>query len=183
VAVDPPDAVLIIKALGWERGLIIVYDERQHLHLFQGPGRHLFRGTLPSSAFARTYDGAGVTPTSIDPVVATLFACRYSMEGPAGVLIALKSDFAELLDGPNLVSFWYELAVNIELPPFEFEGRCLRFIPVKESVAVLGQLGYRLPSKLPDLGALSQALMQSPRMLKEDIDRYVEQCQQLPEGG
>ena len=129
------------------------------------------------------YEGPGVTPTSVDPVVATLFACRYLMDGPAVVFLALKSDFVELLDGPNLASFSYECAVNIELPPSEFERRCRHGIPVNDSVAVLNQLGYRLPSKLPDLGALTQALMQSPRMLLEDIDRYVERCQQLAEGG
>jgi hypothetical protein len=100
-----------------------VYDDRQHLDLFHGPGRYLFRGTLPSSAFTTAYQGCGVTPTSIDPVVATLFACRYNMEGPAWVLLALKSEFTELLDGPNLACFWYEFAVNIELPPYEFERR------------------------------------------------------------
>jgi large repetitive protein len=166
-----------------ERQRKIVYDDCQHLDLFHGPGRYLFRGTLPSNAFAAAYQGSGVTPTSVDPIVATLFACRYRVEGPAGVLIALKSALAELLDGPNLASFWYELAVNIELLPYEFEGLCLQFIPVGESLAVLKQLGYRLPSKLPDLGALTQALVQSPRMPMEDIDRYVELCQRFSEGG
>jgi hypothetical protein len=160
-----------------------VYDESQHRDLFNGPGRYLFRGTLPSSAFATAYQCTGVTPTSVDPVVATLFACRYLMEGPAIVLLALKSDFLELLDGPNLASFSYECAVNIELPPYEFEKRSRHRVSVHDSVAILGQLGYRLPSKLPDLGALTQALIQSPRMLMEDIERYVARCQQLQEGG
>lgn len=160
-----------------------MYDPQQHHDLFNGPGRYLFRGTLPSSTFATEYQGPGVTPTSIDPIVATLFACRYRTAGPAIVLLALKSDFLGLLDGPNLASFWYECAVNIELPPHEFENRCRHRVAVTDSLAVLDQLGYRLPPKLLDLGALTQALMQSPRMLMEDIDRYVERCKQLPEGG
>ena len=160
-----------------------MYDEHQHHDLFDGPGLYLFRGTLPSSAFTTEYQGPGVTPTSVDPVVATLFACRYLMEGPAVVLLALKSDFVDFLDGPNLASFSYEMAVNIELPPYEFETRCRHIIPVADSVALLDQLGYQVPSKLPDLGALTQALMQSPKMLTEDIERYIEQCQQLSEGG
>jgi len=160
-----------------------LYDDRQHLDLFLGPGRYLFRGTLPSSAFTTEYLGSGVTPTSIDPIVATLFACQKRMEGPAVVLVALKSDFSDLLNGPSLKSFGYELAVNLELPPFEFEKRCRHCIAVNDSLAVLGELGYRLPSVLPDGGALTQALTQSPRMLMDEIDRYVELCQQLAEGG
>jgi len=148
-----------------------VYDERQHRELFDRSGLYLFRGTLPSTAFARPYPGPGVTPTSVDPLVATLFACRYLMEGPAIVLLALKSEFIGLLDGPNLACFSYECAVNIDLPPVEFEKRCRHSVAVSDSVAVLDQLGYRLPSKLPDTGALTQALLQSPRMLLEDIDR------------
>lgn len=160
----------------------IVYDERQHLDLFHGPGQYLFRGTLPSTAFAMAYQGVGVTPTSVDPVVATLFACRYRMDGPACVLLALKSDLRNDLDGPNLQSFSYELAVNIELPPDEFERRCRRSVSVEVSVSILNELGYPVPARLPDLGALAQALARSSRMRIEDIDRYVERCYHLPEG-
>ena len=159
-----------------------MYDDRQHHDLFNGSGLYLFRGTLPSAAYATPYQGLGVTPTSIDPIVATLFACRYLMEGPAVVLLALKADFRELLDGPNLASFSHECAVNIELPPHEFESRCQHRVSAQDSHSVLDQLGYRLPSKLPDLGALSQALLQSGRMTLEDIVQYVERCRQLSEG-
>jgi hypothetical protein len=157
-----------------------VYDHRQHLDLFSGPGKYLFRGTLPNAAFAAPYVGPGVTPPSVDPIVATLFACRYRMEGPAIVLIARKSDFKELLDGPNLASFQYELAVNIELAPHDFEQRCCQRIGVDSSLDILRNLGYLLPSRLPDLGALTLAVLNSPRMPLDDIERYVGFCQQIP---
>lgn len=160
-----------------------MYDDRQHVDLFNGPGAYLFRGALLSGEFCIAYQGPGVTPTTVDPIVATLFACRYSREGRAVVLLALKADFSGILDGPNLASFAYECAVNIELPPHDFEKRCRHVVPVGDSIAILGDLGYRLPSKLPDHGALTQALTQSPRMLSEDIDRYVERCQQFPASG
>lgn len=160
-----------------------MYDFRQHVDLFHGAGSLLFRGTLPSNSFKAPYQGPGVTPTSIDPIVATLFACRYRIEGAAVVMIAQKSDFLKLLDGPNLASFHYELAVNIEMSPEDFENRCLRRVSVDDSLAVLGTLNYALPSKLPDLGSLAQALLQSPRMPMETVDRYVELCQQLANDG
>jgi hypothetical protein len=50
-------------------------------------------------------------------------------------------------------------------------------------VIFINELGYLIPSKLPDLGALTQALTQSLRMVMEDIDRYIERCQELSEGG
>lgn len=157
-----------------------MYDLRQHLELFHGPGHYLFRGTLPSGSFAAPYEGPGVTPASVDPVVATLFACRYRMDGPAIVLVAQRSDFAELLDGPNLESFRNEPAVNIELPPADFEMRCILRVAVDESLAFLDRLGYRLPPRLPDLGALTQAMAHPPRMEMRDIERYVELCRQSP---
>ncbi len=153
-----------------------MFDERQHFDLFFGPGQYLFRGTLPSKAFTRPYSGVGVTPTSVDPIVATLFACRYRMDGPAVVWIAPKSEFRDRLDGPNALGFGYELAVNIDMAPPEFESRCLFGVSVDESLTILAQLAYRLPVRLPDIGALAQALTQSPRMLSEDIVRYVELC-------
>jgi len=100
-------------------------------------------------------------------------------EGPAIVLVALKSDFLNLLDGPPLSNFSYECAVNIELPPDEFEKRCRHQVSVQDSLAILAELGYRLPSKLPDQGALTQALLQSPRMLMDDMTRFAERCQAL----
>lgn len=104
------------------------------------------------------------------------------MDGPAVVFLAWKPDFQDLLDGPNLSNFSYECAVNIELPPYEFENRCCFCVPVKDSIAILNELGYRLPTKLPDLGALTQALLLSNRMLSEDIGHYVDRCQQFPAG-
>ena len=83
------------------------------------------------------------------------------------MLVALKSDFRDLLDGPNLACFSYECAVNIELPPAEFETRCKHCFSVHDSLETLEQLGYRLPSQLPDIGALTIALTQSPRMQGE----------------
>lgn len=136
-----------------------MYDDRQHLELFANPCPFLFRGTLASEDFQKPYQGPGITPTSVDPVVATLFACRYRMDGPAIVLVGLKEDFKELLDGPNLASFNYEMAVNLEMPPFEFEPRCAYRVPLEIALRFLDQMGYSLPSRLPDLGALTQALV------------------------
>jgi hypothetical protein len=118
-----------------------------------------------------------VPPTSVDPIVATLFACQHRMEGPTVVLIGLKSGFAELLDGPSLASFKYELAVNLDMRQDEFERRCAACVSVDDSLTVLRQLDYRLPTRLPDVGALTQALTQSPRMPIQHIDSYVERCQ------
>lgn len=160
-----------------------MYDERQHLDLFALPTLYLFRGTLPSSAFPTPYRGCGVTPTSVDPIVATLFACRYRMAGPAIVLLALKQDLADRLDGPNLMSFAYELAVNIDLHPDEFEKRCVLSVSVDQSLALLAELGYRLPTRLPDFGALTQAIEESSRMQRDEIDRYAARCFELTAGG
>lgn len=158
-----------------------MYDERQHLDLYHGPGAYLFRGALPSKSFDSPYEGIGVTPTSTDPIVATLFACRYRMRGPAVILISLKSDYNELLDGPNLSSFGYELAVNIDLPPDEFERRCLCQVPVELSLQVLREMGYSVPSKIADHDGLAQSLQQTPRMYFEQITTYVERCRAVPE--
>src|SRR5260370_13288774 len=97
--------------------------------------------------------------------------------------MALKYSFDNLIDCLNVSRFHYELAVNIEVHPTEFEGRCIQRVSVDDSLEILNQLIYWLPAKLPDLGALTQALTQSPRMLIQEMDRYVERCQQLPSNG
>lgn len=95
------------------------------------------------------------------------------------MLITLKSNFAELLDGPNITNYYHELAVTIDWPPDEFENRCIRHVSLSDSLIVLHPLGYTLPAKLPDFGALTQ----SPRMPINEIDRYVARCRQLPDDG
>lgn len=152
-----------------------MYDEQQHKDLFLGPGMYLFRGTLPAS-FYEGEKSSGVTPTTVDPIVATLFACRYRTEGPARVLIALKQDFADDLNGPNLASYEYELAVNLEMSQQTFEHRSRFNISVDESLSILRTLGYELPVQLYDHLALSQALQQSPRMLLTQVAAYANAC-------
>lgn len=160
-----------------------MYDQYQHIQLFSNTSKYLFRGTLPTSSFHQPYRGMGITPTTVDPVVASLFAARYLMDGPAVVLIARKAELADSLDGPNLLSFRHELAINLELVPMQFEARCILKVSVQDSIQLLQELGYAVPKRLHDTGALSQALLESPRMNQEDIDLYVERCHYVMKGG
>ena len=162
-------------------GATDVYDNRQHIDLFENPGPYLFRGALPTRHYAGSYQGLGVTPTSVDPIVATLFACRYRMEGAAIVLIARKDDFGDCLNGPNFGQFHYELAVNLDCNPAKFEQQCIVQVSVDQSLAVLRELGFELPPRLIDFDALRQALGMSPRMLSEQIAAFAKRCQQTAE--
>ena len=59
----------------------------------------------------------------------------------------------------------------------------LRESAVGQRLEVLQALGYSLPSRLPDLGALAVAVGNAPRMPLEDIARYVTICHSSPTDG
>jgi hypothetical protein len=101
------------------------------------------------------------------------------MQGPAIVLVARKADFRDLLNGPNIASFQFELAINIDVIPPEFERMSESRVAVEDSIRIIRALGYPLPTRLPDLGALMHALTESPRMPLEHVQAFVEQSRAL----
>jgi hypothetical protein len=151
----------------------MMYDHKHHLDVFESGGTYLYRGTMPTKEFVEEYFGAGVTPTSIDPLVATLFAAKCRSEGTPIVILAEREKFKARLDGPTCVTWAnVELAVNIEIPPWDFEREAARIISLETSLQIFDQLGIELPTGLVGSGAVRQALFSSPRLTFEQRERY-----------
>jgi hypothetical protein len=97
-----------------------VYDPNYHIHMFRSAPAHLFRGARLSEDYEEPYSGSGDTPTSIDPIVATLFAAHEQSKGKAVVLILDKEAFRGMRGGPSIrTQASLELAVNLRLPPMD----------------------------------------------------------------
>jgi hypothetical protein len=99
-----------------------------------------------------------MTCTSIDPLVATLFAI-YARQFGQGVVLLGERAGLEASCGPSNFGNELELAVNLRLRPVEFERRARWAVPVSESVEILAELGFsRLPIGLVTPSDLRRAL-------------------------
>src|SRR5579872_4122419 len=136
----------------------------------------LFRGTTEGWPGAQTSQQLPVTPTSSDPLVATLFAIRCRRFGKAIVLVARRDAFASQMT-PNVLGE-SECEVPLPLPPPEFAKSAIIKIGVEEAMRILASMGFDLPGALPDNSALSAAISESHsrriRLSSEQIGYFVE---------
>ncbi len=157
-----------------------MYDPTHHLDMFRSARRFLFRGTRTARSYGDTYTGNGVTPTSIDPIVATLYAARYRSEGPAIFLILEKDAFKDRIDGPSVTSFaGMELAVNLDVTPMKAEQEALKIVSVDDCLRIIREMGHEMPEILRDLGALREALRYSPRLSPDEVDFFSKQALEI----
>jgi hypothetical protein len=156
-----------------ERKNSAVYDATHHIHMFRSAPAHLFRGARLSADYEEQYSGSGDTPTSIDPIVATLFAAHEQSKGKAFVLILDKEVFRGMRGGPSIrTQASLELAVNLSLPPTEVERRATKVLAANDSIEILAGMGFWLPKMLYTPTQLQEELEKTPRLCLDDIREY-----------
>jgi hypothetical protein len=147
----------------------------------QAPEIALFRGTS-RAADGSVYPGnpgiqrIGVTPTSTDPVVATVFATESENYGAGRLIIATGDDLAGVSVGPGNVRSGLELEVGVHLQPTEFAARAGIEVPASRARQALQQLGVEVPSRVPDINAADAFLQApgSPRLTPQQIQRFIQ---------
>ena len=151
----------------------MIVDPTHHVHMFRSAPEHLFRGARLNGDYESEYSGSGETPTSIDPIVATLFAPYQRSKGKAFVLILEKGQFRERLGGPSLRKYsGIELAVNLALPPMEVQKLATKTLPIEISLAILKDMGFPLIEKLFGITQLQDALGDEKRLIPQQIEEY-----------
>jgi hypothetical protein len=137
-------------------------------------GSYLYRGTTPGWPGTRGVQEAGVTPTTTDPLVATLFAIECRNHGQAIILVAPGKVFAALIGKRNHFAI-VECAVNIMVPPDVFARNAVRVVDADQSIAILNELGFRLPIRIARgslLTVLNDTHAEGYRMSFEQIQHY-----------
>jgi hypothetical protein len=132
-------------------------------------GGALFRGTTEGYPGSPALQRIGITPTTTDPVVGTLFGIEASNSGRGVLLLAPRSGVPT---GPGNVLATLEAEVGVELAPAVFAQRA-QSIPLSAAQDALRRMGINLPSRIADKAALDQALRNSPRLSAAQIEQFL----------
>jgi RHS repeat-associated protein len=132
-------------------------------------GGTLFRGTTEGFPGSPALQRIGITPTSSDPIVGTLFGIEASNSGRGVLLLAHRSSVPTV---PGNVLATLEAEVGVGLAPAVF-AQGARSIPISTAREALGKMGINLPTRIADKAALDQALRNSPRLSPQQIDEFL----------
>ncbi len=118
----------------------------------------------------------GLTSTSTDPLVATAFGTYASNFGDGIVYTATPADMFGVSIEPGNVLAELESEVVFGVPPSEFAELASGRVSVAEARAILGEMGYYVPSSISSPGTLQAFLEESPRLTAEEIRLFVGQA-------
>jgi RHS repeat-associated protein len=166
VHVDHSDEAMAVGKAGLDVAMVFIPEGR----IVEGAAEsYLLRGTTAGYPGSPALQRIGVTPTTTDPVVATLFATEASRYGEAVVLIAPRASLPTI-EGNVLAAL--EAEVGVELTPLEFAARA-QSVSLDQARSALGQLGIVTPAAIPNKAALDGALRSSPRLTADQIDAFL----------
>src|ERR1700730_311767 len=110
----------------------------------QFKGALLYRGTTPNWSGSKGLQRTGLTPTSTDPLVATLFALECLRYGPAIVQFCEVNSVVNLIAPGNVLAD-LEREVVVAVAPDIFTVQfVVSTLTVQLSREILAELGYEL---------------------------------------
>lgn len=137
---------------------------------------YLYRGTTPNWPGSPGTQELRLTPTTTDPIVATLVAIECRNYGEGLILIAPRAPLQGLL-GPHNHFGREECEVSIRVSPLEFFQFVIHTVDVDVSLKVLGAMGFvNLPIRINGPDALRDEILEtqaaSYRLNLEQIEEY-----------
>jgi len=118
-------------------------------------GNYLFRGTSVGYEGTVGLQAAGITPTTTDPAVATLFATRGSSFGQGVVYIANRTGL------PVAEGNWFagaEREVGVQMLPAEFAAQADASLSAMQARAILNSMGIQVPEVISSQGNIGATL-------------------------
>ncbi|NKI40675.1 RHS repeat protein [Streptomyces sp. LD120] len=135
---------------------------------------HLFRGTTRGFEGSPGVQRHGITPTSSDPGVATVFATQSERYGDAVVEIYPR----RALDGVPVHEGYIarEAEWPVELSPAELSSRASAQIPSSTAREILSEMGISVPRRV-DKGDIDPLLEYDvPKLSPQQVARFVEEA-------
>lgn len=134
-------------------------------------GGPLFRGTTPDYAGSPGTQRVGITPTSTDPGVATIFATHSESYGAGVVQIAHPGSVSGVPRYPGYIAA--EAEVGLEMSPLDFAGRADITIPASAARNILAGMGISIPRRI-GIEDLSGLLENTPKLTTDQITAFVQ---------
>ncbi|NOT09808.1 MAG: toxin [Gemmatimonadales bacterium] len=136
----------------------------------------LFRGTSEGFPGSSGLQRVGVTPTSTDPLVATVFGTESQNYGKGVVQIATAADLEGVTLSQGNVLAALEKEVAVELLPLQFAERAGAQITAAEARGILERMGHVLPGQIRGPAGVSQVLGTTPRLTPDEIKLFVQEA-------
>ncbi|MEU2255562.1 DUF6531 domain-containing protein [Nocardia xishanensis] len=133
----------------------------------------LFRGTTTGFEGSPGTQRVGVTPTSTDPGVATIFATHSERYGEGVVQIYRSGDVAGIERYPGYIPS--EAEVGLDISPADLSSRASVEIPASVARSILGDMGIHLPSTI-GVEDISPLLGETPKLTPGQINQFVERA-------
>ena len=171
-----------LSAIGLQRG------QMQELLSATNGDLYVFRGTRSNAATAggESSELIGITPVTIDPLRATIFALgREGTDGvPGSVFFGSKTELSmEITRGntpfgaPTTPLLQLEMEMGASVTPSIFAQRAPYSISAKSSVEILNDMGLGVQSSVT--GNLSNVLRQYPPMTPAQIGEYIQRASEV----
>lgn len=159
--------------------LIVPIEELQVTKAFKP--NYLLRGTSEGFAGSAALRELGITPTSMNPAVATVFAIESRNFGNGVLHIAktetLQSQGIKIIEGNVLEQIEKEIPLTIQ--PIDFPSKSFITITAERARQILKEMGIDLPSYITkDGGQMDQILKELPEMTKEQIEIFITKAKQ-----
>lgn len=143
---------------------------------------YYFRGTTEGYLGNPSLQQIGVTPTSTDPLVSTIFATEAETYGKGVLQIASSTDLkgVNLLEGNVLSAL--EKEIGIDLAPSQFAKKASINISTSEARGILKSMGYDLPANISSKEQLNNVLKNTPRLSTQEIKIFIQKAIELTGG-
>lgn len=137
---------------------------------------YLFRGSTEAFAGNPVLQKLGISPTSIDPVVATTFAAEGAARGANPVVMfGRRADFVESLGMGNVRSV-LEREVTVALLPQRLAELAPHSIPLSRARTILKEMGIEVPATFSSSGKATEFLESAPRMTVEQVHEFIQKA-------
>jgi len=133
----------------------------------------LFRGTSRGFPGNETLLRAGVTPTSTNPAVATIFATASEQYGEGVVQMASTQALSGVQAADANVLAASENEVVLATTPTDFAAMADTTISAADARAILQDMGYSSPGQISNLEGLNLALQSVPQLTSEEIQQFI----------
>ncbi|MEU8762992.1 ricin-type beta-trefoil lectin domain protein, partial [Streptomyces sp. NPDC048659] len=133
----------------------------------------VFRGTTEGFDGSPGTQRVGVTPTSSDPGVATIFATHSQQYGDSVVQIATPDDLVGVATHEGYIA--REMEVGVEISPADFSRRSSISIPASAAREILGRMGVNIPMRI-GIEDLNPLLEMTPKLTAQQIGQFVREA-------
>jgi hypothetical protein len=141
---------------------------------------HLFRGTTEGFPGNPVLQKLGITPASVDPLVATVFGLEGKNKGKAILAFGSRTSFESGEIDLGNVRRTLEREVQVDLPPHEFEKRAQSTISIDKSRKILKDMGVAdLPASVHSSDDGTQILNSTPRLNPEQIQEFLKRAAEV----